>query len=318
MQLDPPEEEFDLPTILVQGGNRQRRQGCIVGQKDERLMGLGVLKKDTSQIGGIVLRELVLIQLYSLISNHARGPSGGARIDTSGVHISFCSRDKKCASLMHLVESGEIQVAAVHQIERSRLEEYTVKNVDLVHLAVIDVDKREDLPSQIQQIMRLDGGLFGARRRPRMQRQAQVDGCGIEGLDGSVQIDVQGVLGIQGPGDGNQMLSEVLENLPRSFGDRVGQLVARNGLATKSHVVQPIGLIPQIDLEVAQGLLVFRLCKGYGEELVQGREVLDLVIATMPGHTPAKGAHGQIGQELGKHEFALVHTGPSRNSAKGH
>jgi hypothetical protein len=38
----------------------------------------------------------------------------------------------------------------------------------------------------------------------------------------------------------------------------------------------------------------------------------------MLGHAPAKGAHGQIGHELRKHELALVHTGPSRRCAKGH
>ncbi len=38
----------------------------------------------------------------------------------------------------------------------------------------------------------------------------------------------------------------------------------------------------------------------------------------MLGNTAPKGAHGQIGHELRKHELALVHTGPSRRSAKGH
>ena len=36
-------------------------------------------------------------------------------------------------------------------------------------------------------------------------------------------------------------------------GVRVGQCVARNGLTTKAHVVQPIGLRTQIDFDVAQG-----------------------------------------------------------------
>ena len=31
--FDPLEEKFDLPTILVQGGNGQRRQAGVVGQK---------------------------------------------------------------------------------------------------------------------------------------------------------------------------------------------------------------------------------------------------------------------------------------------
>ena len=70
---------------------------------------------------------------------------------------------------------------------------------------------------------------------------------------------------------------------------------ARNGLTTKAHVVQPIGLRTQIDFDVAQGFPVGQLRKGHGKELVQAREVLDLVLAAVLGHATPEGAHGQIG-----------------------
>jgi hypothetical protein len=60
------------------------------------------------------------------------------------------------------------------------------------------------------------------------------------------------------------------------------------------------------------------LRKRHSKELIQALEVFDLVIAPVPGNTSAKGAHGQIGHELRKNELALMHTGPSRCSAKGH
>ena len=61
---------------------------------------------------------------------------------------------------------------------------------------------------------------------------------------------------------------------------------------------------------------VGQLRKCHGKELVQADEVLELVVATMLGHTAPEGTHGQIGHELRKHELALVHTGPSRDCAK--
>jgi hypothetical protein len=88
--------------------------------------------------------------------------------------------------------------------------------------------------------------------------------------------------------------------------------------AAKAHVVQPIGLCPQIDFDIAQGLPVGQLRKRHGKELVQAREVFALVVVTMLGHAPAKSAHGQIGHELRKHKLALVRTGLSRSCAKGH
>lgn len=61
----------------------------------------------------------------------------------------------------------------------------------------------------------------------------------------------------------------------------IGQRVARNRLATKSHVIPPARLSAQIDFDVAQGLSVGQLSKCHGEELVQTREVLDLVFAVV-------------------------------------
>ena len=114
------------------------------------------------------------------------------------------------------------------------------------------------------------------------------------------------------------MLREVGVDLPWTGGVRIGKRVARNRLTTKPHVVHPLGLRTQVDFDVAQGLPVGQLRKRHSKELIQAREVFDLVIAPVPGNTSAKGAHGQIGHELRKNELALMHTGPSRCSAKGH
>src|SRR5665811_2155549 len=61
-----------------------------------------------------------------------------------------------------------------------------------------------------------------------------------------------------------------------------------------------------------------QLSKGHGEELIQTREVLDLVFAPMVGHTATKRAQWQIEHELRKYERALVHGGFGRNPAKNH
>ena len=112
------------------------------------------------------------------------------------------------------------------------------------------------------------------------------------------------------------MLSKVGVDLPWACGVRIGQRVARNRLAAKPHVVQPPGLSAQVDFYVAQGLAVGQLGEGHGEELVQAGEVLDLVLASVVGHTAAKRAQWQVDHELRKYELALVHGGFGRKSAK--
>ena len=45
MLLDPFEEQFDLPPLTVELGDRQCRQGEVVGEEDQLLAGLGSLKR---------------------------------------------------------------------------------------------------------------------------------------------------------------------------------------------------------------------------------------------------------------------------------
>jgi hypothetical protein len=69
------------------------------------------------------------------------------------------------------------------------------------HFAIGDADKRGDVAMQIQQRMHLDGGLALAELGPREQRQAQVDGGGVQGIQALVQIDAHRIVGVQRPGD---------------------------------------------------------------------------------------------------------------------
>ena len=92
--------------------------------------------------------------------------------------------------------------------------------------------------------------------------------------------------------------------------------IARNGLTTKAHGVQPLGLCSQVHFDIAQRFSSRQLRKRHGKKLIQTREVLDLVIASMRRHTTAQWAQRQIHHPLRKHELALVPGGPSRGDAK--
>ena len=47
--LDPLEEQLHLPASLEERADGQCREGQLVGEKDERLVGLGVLEANTAQ-----------------------------------------------------------------------------------------------------------------------------------------------------------------------------------------------------------------------------------------------------------------------------
>ena len=53
MLFDPFEEQFDLPAAMIQLRNGQGRRGEVIGQKDQRLAGLGIAIADAAQRVGI-------------------------------------------------------------------------------------------------------------------------------------------------------------------------------------------------------------------------------------------------------------------------
>ena len=316
--LYPFEEQLDLPALAVQVCNQLGFEGEVVGQKRDPLARL-VLDDHTSQRGGIVLAGIKEGQHTCLIAHDVRaGPVYGVGVTPLELGIGLGTGDEEGVGLMNHKQSLEIQVPAIEQVVSARLDVQQVQGVDLVSLAVADVNECGDGAAQVQKGVQFDSRLVRAKRCPRINRQAQIYRRGIEGVDGCIQVDRQRVLGIQRTRHGDQVLREVGVDLPRPSCIGIGQGVARNSLAAQTHVIQPLGLGTQIDLDVAQRLAVGQLGEGHGQELVHAGELLDFVIATVSGHASTKSAQWQEGHELRENKLALVHEGPLRADAKDH
>ena len=246
------------------------------------------------------------------------GPVYGVGVAPLELGMGLGTGDEESVGLMDHKQALEIQVPTIEQVIGARLDVQQVQGVDLVRLAIADVNEGGDTATQVQQGVQFDSRLLRAKRCPRINRQAQVYRRGIEGVNGGIQVDRHGLFGIQRARHGDQVLREVGVDLPRPGCIGVGQGVARNCLAAQTHVIQPLGLSTQIDLDVAQRLAVGQLSKGHGQELVQAGEVLNFVIASVLGNAAAKRAQRQEGHELRENKLALVHCGPLRDDAKDH
>ena len=316
--LYPFEKQFDLPALAVQVCNQLGFEGEVVGQKRDALASV-VLDHHTSQRGGIVLAGIKDGQHTCLIAHDVRvGPVYGVGVAPLEFGIGLGTGDEEGVGLMDHKQSLEIQVATIEQVIGARLDVQQVQGVDLVGLAVADVNECGDTAAQVQQGVQLDSRLVRAKRCPRINRQTQVYRRGIEGVNGCIQVDRHRLFGVQRARHGDQVLREVGVDLPRPGCIGIGQGVARNGLAAHPHVIQPLGLGTQIDLDVAQRLAVGQLSKGHGQELVHAGEVLDLVIAAVRSHTSTKSAQWQKRHKLRENKLALVHGGPLRDDAKDH
>ena len=318
MLLDPFEKQFDLPALAIQARYQLGFECEVVGQERDAFATV-VLDDHASQCGGIVLAGIENCQYACLIAHDVGvGSVHGVGVAPLELGIGLGTGDEESVGLMNDKQSLEIQVPTIEQVVRARLDVQQVQGVDLVGLAVADVNEGWDGASQVQQGVQFDSRLVGAKRCPWINRQAQVYRRGIEGVDGCIQVDRQRVFGIQGTRHGDQVLREVGINLPRASCIGIGQGVARNSLAAQPHVIQPLGLGTQIDLDVAQRLAVGQLSKGHGQELVHAGEILNLVIAAVSGHASTESAQGQKRHELRENKSALVHCGPLREDAKDH
>ena len=96
-------------------------------------------------------------------------------------------------------------------------------------LAIRDADERGDVAVQVEQRVHFDGGFVLSELRPRKQRQAQIDGGGIQRIQTLVEIHTDRI-------DADQDLGEVGKDTPVPRLISVGQCGARH-FALEAHVV---------------------------------------------------------------------------------
>ncbi len=97
------------------------------------------------------------------------------------------------------VEPLEVQVSAIHDLERSRFWNQDIEDIDVAECSRGDFNKRGDVSSKVQEGMHFDGGFMFAERGPGKDRQAKVDRRGIQGVGGFLQFNAEVFIGVKGP-----------------------------------------------------------------------------------------------------------------------
>ena len=71
-------------------------------------------------------------------------------IPTLGFEVGFGARHKEAARLVQSMQPFEVDIASVHDVEGAGLGYQQVEHIDVVQLAVADVQKRRDVAAQVQ------------------------------------------------------------------------------------------------------------------------------------------------------------------------
>ena len=131
---------------------------------------------------------------------------------------------------------GEVQVAAIHDVERAGFPDELVEDVDIMHTAGGDNDDGGKVALESQQGMEFDGGFGAAERGPRKERKAEVNRGGVQRVSRRLEFKAKGFIGVKRGGLLDEDVGEVGKDTPVPLFIGHRQRVAGGGLADASMI----------------------------------------------------------------------------------
>jgi hypothetical protein len=111
--------------------------------------------------------------------------------------------------LVYCVETPIIEIPAIHNVDGSGLEAQVVQDVYIVYLSRGDDGYGWDVSAKIQERVERARALVLAESRPGEQGQAQID-CGlIQCIHRLIQVDAEGIPGVESSGFGDETMSKI-------------------------------------------------------------------------------------------------------------
>ena len=118
------------------------------------------------------------------------------------------TRDEEGPGLVQHIKAGKVGVATIHDVDGSGFRQEHIERMNVVQLAIRDVDKTRNVAPQVEQRVHLHRCLGGAEVRPRKDRQAQSGGRRVQGVDGIGQVQPQFFVDVQRPRLGDEPLGQ--------------------------------------------------------------------------------------------------------------
>ena len=306
MLLDPFEEEFDLPTTSVELSDRQRRRGEVVGQEDQHLACFGIAIANTAHRHWIIALGINAGEHHGLVETQAGGFVHGTGITACAAKVLFGAGDEVSAALMNPMPAGEVEVAAIYDVERSGVPDELVEDVDIMDTASRDNDDRGEIALEGQQGVEFDGGLMLPKGGPRKQREAEVNGGGVQRIGCGLEFKTERLIGVKRGGLLDEHLGEISKDPPVAIFVGISQRAAGGGLADAG-VVEFRAKGRQTGFDVAQTFAPRQLGEGQHEKLFVGGEFANAAVAVVTGDTLVELVFGEEVEELGEDGATFVH-----------
>ena len=317
MLFDPFEEQFDLPAAPVKLRDGQCGHDEVVGQEDQRPACFRIAIADAAQRGGIIRLGMVARQEHGLVKAQAGGFVHRAGVAAGEAEVFLCASDEESGTQMQAMPACEVEIAAIHDVERAGLPDDLVEDIDIVDTAGRDNDDGRKVALEREQGVQFDGGFVAAEPGPRKQREAQVNGGGIQRVGGGLEIGEERIPGVKGGGLRDEYLGEVSEDAPVALFVGIGKRAAGGGLA-ETGVIEFGAEGGEAGFDVAETFPPGELGEGEDEELFVSGEFADAEVAVVTGDTLVEFVFGKEIQELGEDGATFVHRVENRRDAGNH
>lgn len=186
--FQPLEEQLYLPAVLVEFRNQQGFKAYGVDQEHELTPLLLVLVPDEPHPIRIVFRRVVPRQFYLGIREDVLRKSLFP-LDNLVLEVAHVADDEERLEHIDAVQSLEVVVASVENVERARLVGYHVHRLHVMNRRPRDVDEGWNLGFDIVHRVNFDTAFRSPELRPFEHTQAQVDGGRVGRIDVALKLE---------------------------------------------------------------------------------------------------------------------------------
>lgn len=189
MLLDPLEEKLNLPSVFVKKGNVLGLKIDIVRVICEISVKVWRIVHDSSDRNWVMPFVSLSGESNHLISEDIIFPLKQVfPFCDFIVGTKFLSDDKEGTELLNRKESGKVKVPPVEYIARKRNVCKPVHCIDIMHFCCSDSIEYRNLCDDINLCVDFDTRLGTSEFRPPENGHAQIDRCGINRIESSMQL----------------------------------------------------------------------------------------------------------------------------------
>ena len=173
------------------------------------------------------------------------------------------------------------------------------------------------LPCKVSRVWSLMAALVPPEHGPRKEREAEVNGGGIQRISRRLEFKAERFIGVKRGGLLDEDVGEVGKDTPVPLFIGHRQRVAGGGLADAG-VIEFRAEGRQTGFDVAQTFAPRQLGERQHEELFVGGQLADAEVAVVAGDTLVELVFGQEVEELGEAGATFVHKVKNRRLAMKH